>query len=461
MALRDLEQVEEIPYDLMASYIDGNWQTFGEYLGFVEKRGIGINVVPIVPLSPLRQVVMGEACWDRAANDDELKELANLFRQCLQAGGWGWSATFSHTLFGYKGRPLPCRLADTREFETLCKVMSEMKTGIVEVSVAGATNELSDQNLEMLKSFARVSGKTVSYLAVMNPPDNPNRYLQDLNKLGDWLDSGRIVPQFFAKPVMTNFNMRVPFAVGITFNVMEQAFKKPEEEIKALYRDPGFRAAFQKQIDEASSIWKGYFERVWVLEGESEEAKALMKSRKSIDQAAKERGVRVADYLLDLVLGDQLKTAFVAAVASYEPEGTKNLIKDGRVLPGLGDAGAHMNAINDSGYATYFLEHWCRQEQVVSLEEAVRMLTSFPAQVFGVKGRGSIAKGNHADLALIDFDNVGAFPAEFAHDLPGGRRRLISRSKGVEATIVNGQILFERGKHSGAFPGKVLRSTDS
>jgi N-acyl-D-aspartate/D-glutamate deacylase len=404
---------------------------------------------------------MGEACWDRTANEDEVKQLANLFRQCLKEGGWGWSATFSHTLQGYKGRPLPCRLAGMYELETLCKVMSEFKTGVVEVSLAGAIHELSDENFEMLRTFAQLSGKTISYLAVVNTPDNPNRHLQALNKLGDWLNSGRIVPQFFAKPVMANYNLRAPYNPGGTFDVFTQAYKKSDEEIKALYRDPGFRSALQKQIDEASSIWTGYFERVWVQEGESEEAKALMKSRKSIDQVAKERGVRIADYWLDLVLGDDLKTAFVAAVAAYEPEGTKNLIKDGRVLPGLGDAGAHMNAINDSGYATYFLAHWCREQQVVSLEEAVRMLTSFPAQVFGVKRRGRIAQGNYADLALLDFETVGAFPAEFANDLPGGRRRLISRSKGVEATIVNGQILFEKGKHSGAFPGKILRSTDS
>jgi N-acyl-D-aspartate/D-glutamate deacylase len=318
--------------------------------------------------------------------------------------------------------------------------------------------DLSDFDFELLTMVARVSGKSVTYTGVVNTADNPKRYMQTVDKLGEWLETGRVVPQFFVKPVVLTFNLRNPFAPFGAFKVFQRAFDKPYDEQRAIYADPEFRAILQKQIDECSPTDKGYLDRTFVWDGGSDQVQKLLKSRKTIGALAKELGQRVADCWLDIALGDDLKTEFQVMVVAYEPEGTKNLIRNGRILPGLGDAGAHMQMQNDCGYATHLLGHWCRDNQVVPVEEAVRMLTSFPADVFGIKRRGRIAKGNFADLALYDFDKVGACTPEFAHDLPGGQRRMISRATGVEATIVNGQVLFERGKHTGCLPGKMLRS---
>jgi N-acyl-D-aspartate/D-glutamate deacylase len=278
-----------------------------------------------------------------------------------------------------------------------------------------------------------------------------------VQKLGGMLESGQVIPQFQVKPLTIIFNLRNTYVLCSYNKHLRKLLAKPDEFLTAHYSDPGFRALVKTEFAE-NSLAKGFFDRVRVLDGGSDEVKELMKTGKSISQIARERGVDPTDCMFDIILNDHLDTAFAFAAAAYEPEGVKNLITDGRFLPGVADSGAHIQALNDSGAVTHLLGHWCRDKQVVSLEEGVRLITAFPADVFGIKHRGRIAKGNYADFALVDYDKVGSCMAEYVNDLPGGRRRMISRATGVEATIVNGQVLFDRGKHSGAFPGKMLRS---
>ena len=114
----------------------------------------------------------------------------------------------------------------------------------------------------------------------------------------------------------------------------------------------------------------------------------------------------------------------------------------------------------DAGYCTYLLGHWVREKQAITLERGVQRLTAEPADFFGIKDRGRLKKGLAADVTIFDPNTVGsARRAQMRNDLPGGGRRLVMPSQGIEYTVVNGQLLYERGQHSGALPGTVLRST--
>ena len=93
----------------------------------------------------------------------------------------------------------------------------------------------------------------------------------------------------------------------------------------------------------------------------------------------------------------------------------------------------------------------------VSLEEGVRRLTSEVATLFGIPDRGVIAPGRVADLVLFDPDTVDDVAPEYVHDLPGGGKRLVAQARGIHATLVNGQVLYRDGAHTGAWPGAVLR----
>jgi N-acyl-D-aspartate/D-glutamate deacylase len=129
------------------------------------------------------------------------------------------------------------------------------------------------------------------------------------------------------------------------------------------------------------------------------------------------------------------------------------------MLLGLGDGGAHLDMLCDSGYPTYVLGTWVREKKVLTVEEAVRRMTSDPADFFGIKDRRRIAPGMAADLVLFDSNTVGsAGRPERLYDLPGGAKRMVMRSQGIHMTLVNSEITWQDGKLTGAAAGQVLRS---
>jgi N-acyl-D-aspartate/D-glutamate deacylase len=135
------------------------------------------------------------------------------------------------------------------------------------------------------------------------------------------------------------------------------------------------------------------------------------------------------------------------------------LLNNPAILIGLGDGGAHVDMLCDSGYPTYLLGTWVRERGVLSLEEAVRRLTSDPADLFGIRDRGRLVPGLAADIAIFDPAAVGSSNrGERRFDLPGGGKRMVMPSRGVQHTIVNGTPIWSEGQVSGSGAGEVLRS---
>lgn len=127
-----------------------------------------------------------------------------------------------------------------------------------------------------------------------------------------------------------------------------------------------------------------------------------------------------------------------------------------RVLPGLGDAGAHVSMVMDAGWATFVLAHWVRQEGLFTMQEAVRRLTSASARILGIRNRGTLEPGMNADINVFDADRVSEGYPYRVHDFPGKAPRLMQQSIGYKATLVNGRINVLDGEHTGARVGKVL-----
>ena len=136
----------------------------------------------------------------------------------------------------------------------------------------------------------------------------------------------------------------------------------------------------------------------------------------------------------------------------------RELLNNPAILMALGDGGAHVDMLCDAGYPTYLLGTWVREKQAITLEEGVRKLTSDPADLFGLKDRGRLAKGAPADVAIFDPSRIGSSNhGERRYDLPGGAKRIVMPSKGVEYTVVNGAITWEQGRLTEAKAGRVLR----
>jgi N-acyl-D-aspartate/D-glutamate deacylase len=111
-----------------------------------------------------------------------------------------------------------------------------------------------------------------------------------------------------------------------------------------------------------------------------------------------------------------------------------------------------------TSYPTKFLGDCIRGRKLVTVEEAVHFITEVPARLFGLRDRGTIAEGNHADLVLFDPETIDAGPVHTVNDLPGDAARLHSDGVGIEKVFVNGKPIVEKGQPTGELPGKVLRS---
>jgi N-acyl-D-aspartate/D-glutamate deacylase len=180
-----------------------------------------------------------------------------------------------------------------------------------------------------------------------------------------------------------------------------------------------------------------------------------------VKDIAAERGIDSFDALLDIVLEDDLRTVLWPDppdndAASWELR--RKAWENGHTLLGGSDAGAHLDRMCGAPYTTDFLADCLRGKKIWPVEKAVEALTDRPAQLFGLRERGRIAVGYHADLVLFDPETIGSKEIHERNDLPGGSARLFAESTGIERVFVNGEITIVDGKPTDARPGTILRS---
>ncbi len=453
----DLVNVEAIPFEVMQRGISWEWEHFGEYLAVLQRRGLGINVAPLVALTPLRHYVLGEASFERAATEAEIIRMAGLLKDALEAGAFGFSTTILQNHIGHQGRPLACRNASPAELRALSHVLRDLGRGAIEAAITSLPDRVTDEELATLALLVEESRRPVTYLAIFARPGKPGAHEELLERVKPLLGRNRAVPQVSCRPLRVQFTLKNPF-IFATLKSWAQAFNRTVEEQKALYASLEFRKAWHEEMDRRR-MFRGQWARITLRDAVAEANQRLI--GKTVAEVAAERGTEPADTLLDLSLVDNLETLFDFPILNQEPEGVKPLVTDPRFLIGLSDGGAHVDQLCDAGYATYLLGKWVRERQALTLEQGVRRLTSEVAEFFGIPDRGVIAPGMAADLVLFDPDTVDDQAPEYVWDLPGGGKRLVARAKGIHSTVVSGAILYQDGRHTGALPGKVLRSDGS
>jgi N-acyl-D-amino-acid deacylase len=314
--------------------------------------------------------------------------------------------------------------------------------------------ELSEEEYGLLDLLLTESGRPVTWLAVVSRDDKPDAGPELLRRADPLIKRGG-VPQVTCRPVVIQINLRNPF-IFANHASWNPVFNRPVEEQMKVYRDPQFRAAFRKEL-EKPRIFSGRWERLEVKEVTNPAMKSL--EGKTVAEIAQMRGKDGLDTFLDLGLEDNLNIEYIIVMFNGNDDLIPELINDPRTMVGLSDGGAHVDMLCDAGYCTYLLGTWVREKEAMSLEYAVQRLTSEPANFFGVRDRGRLAVGMAADIVLFDYNTVGSGRRPEMHfDLPGNGRRLLMPARGIQSTIVNGVVLFDQQKHTGALPGQVLRS---
>lgn len=458
IATWDLVNVEGIPFDVLAKGITWDWASFPEYMAAAGKRGLGINLAFLAPLTPFRHYVMGEESLERAATPEETMQIKALLREAVAAGALGWTITTTQHV-GYKGRPLACRLASREELKAYANVLKELGKGVIEIVLTKSPGIVSDEEYELLDSLLTESKRPVTWLALVVRDDKPTACLETLRKTESLIKRGG-VPQVNCLPMTNEFSLRRPFLFASHLS-WKPAFDQPVEEQMKVYGDPSFRQAFRKEL-ETPRIFSGKWERVEVKEVHNPALKPL--EGKTVVEIAQERGKDPLDTFFDIALEDDLQTEYHIHLFNVDEERVRELITDPRTLIGLSDGGAHVDMHDNAGYCTYLVGTWVRDKQVMTLERAIQRVTAEPADFFGLQGRGRLAPGMAADIVIFDYNTIGPPVSPIKHqewraDLPSGGRRLVwPADEGVKYTIVNGEVLYENQQHTGALPGQVLRS---
>jgi N-acyl-D-amino-acid deacylase len=454
IAMRDLVNVEAIPFEVLNAGITWDWETFPQYLEAAERRKPALNLAFLAPLTPFRHYVMGEASMERAASPAETAEIQSLLGGAVDAGAFGWSSTLLNQHMGYGGRPLACRNASREETKAYCNVLRDRGKGAIEIAMTKQIGVMDEPELELLDFMLEESRRPITFIAMFDRDDISEAVRTSLRKAAPMIRRGAR-PQTSPLPLTREINMRNPFSFA-GFPSWKRVFEdKSKEAQAAVYRDPAFRNRFREDLKKPAGF--GNWARITVHEVKNPQLKSL--EGKTVAEIAAERGVDGVDALLDITLADDLENEFTMQSFNTRADRMAEILNNRDMLLGLGDGGAHLDMLCDSGYPTYVLGTWVRERKVLSLEEAVRRMTSDPADFFGIRDRGRIAMGQKADLVLFDPATVGSVGRpERRYDLPGGAKRMVMRSQGVEMTLVNGVVTWEKGALTGAAAGRVLRS---
>jgi N-acyl-D-aspartate/D-glutamate deacylase len=237
----------------------------------------------------------------------------------------------------------------------------------------------------------------------------------------------------------------------------------PDAEKLRAYSDPEIR---RKLHDEAvdfkldfspAGICRTWWDYMTVQEAVLPKNQGLV--GKTVGEIAKAQGKGIIDAFLDLVVEEHLDTAFLHGENNVDDDAVAQILTYPNAVIGLSDSGAHVQFQSGFGFSTRLLSEWVRDKKIMSLEAAVRRLTFESASIFGLYDRGLLRPGMAADIVIFDPDTVRPLPHEVVHDFPTGAMRIREPAQGIHATIVNGAVLLEDGKHSGALPGRVLRNT--
>jgi N-acyl-D-aspartate/D-glutamate deacylase len=452
LVLRTLENVEGMSLDALNAGLGAEWpfETFPEFLAAIERRGTAINLGALIGHTPVRLFVMGEDATERAATDDEIATMRRIVDDALAAGALGFATSKSPTHVGYAGRPVPSRAASVAEITTLAGALTQAGFGLMQATIG------PELLLAELGAVQQATGRPVTWtalLADMLGPGGHRTFLEQTEQ--QHRDGITVVPQVACRPLCFEFQWKAPFPFE-SMSIFKPVSAAPDRDAKArVYADPAFRAAFRERgaHPRIAPLWR-------TMEISMCPSEPALEGRLATEVAA-ERGLHVVDLVLDLALASELEARFRIAVMNTDEAAVGELLRHPATVLGLSDAGAHASQLCDACFSTHLLGHWVRGKGVLTLEEAVRMLTSRPAEVFGIHGRGRLAAGLAADVTIFDPATVGCSPLRRVRDLPAGADRLIADATGIRAVLVNGVVIREDGRDAvdpaGALPGHVLR----
>jgi N-acyl-D-aspartate/D-glutamate deacylase len=400
-----------------------------------------VNVAAFAGHSSVRTYVMGEAATQRVATDGEIIAMKKIVLEAMRAGAVGFATSTSPAHNGDGGLPMPSRLADEKELRALVGCLGEAGRGVFMLTKGGHTR------VDFLESLAADSGRPVVIAALLHNSTNPDAVFSDLEQIREANARGRrLVGAVSCCPLAMEFTLASPYTFE-GLDSWQSALPLKGESFKQKLKQKEFRDGVRAELSRPAHfrLFNGEWDRVEVVESRRKDLE-----QRSVGELARAGGKDPLDFMLDLALAEDLGTVFSALLLNSDEAAVGRMLKHPHSLVSLSDAGAHLTFFNDAGFGLHLLGRWVRELGVLTLADAAWRLTGQPAQLFGLRSRGVLKPGYHADLLLFDPAAVKRGPKRRVHDLPAAQPRLMAGAVGVHGVWVN-------GRRPGEMPGKLLR----
>ena len=461
LVMRNLERAEDISPEAMEAGIKWSWTTYPEYLDVVERLPKGINYSAYIGHSALRTYVMGERAFTEEATPDDLEAMKREVRSAIQAGAAGFTTSRTRNHQTPDGQPVASRLATWDEVRQLVGVLGELNSGVFEI--AGEDTGLNPERIQdycnRLKALAVDTGVPVTF-GMFSAPKAPD-YWRPFFALADETAEagGRMFIQVHSRPisVLQSFESVTSFD---KLPVWRDIRKLSLTEQEAALRNPDVR---QKLVQAANQPPQEGTRAVGA-EARAANFKWLfpimdraVPPYQSVAEIAAERNQDPVETYIELALEKRLKRFFMQPLTNTHEPSTLEMMQHPRSVITFSDSGAHVSQIMDSSLQTHLLSYWVREQEALTLEDAVHQLSFVPASHWKLAGRGLLREGWNADVVIFDPQAVEPQVPELTYDLPAGARRLKQKANGFLATIVNGEIVLRNNEHTGALPGQLLR----
>jgi len=448
-----MESVEDVPRDAILDGLPWDWSTYPEYLDSVERMHPALNIVGMVGHCAVRYHVMGErALSDEPPTEDELRQMREIAEESVAGGAVGFST--SRILLHYvpDGRYVPGTLAAKDEYLAVADGMNAAGGGLFQ-----AVNDFGtklEHELDLIRSMASrcgdvlFSGGAGNNAGSMSGVEMFGRFLDDVNS-----NDGRVTMASQTRPSgsLCGLAQIAPVKGKRWKSVMD--LPTLADRVAAL-KDPSMRAGLIAEGKE-KGMWYDP-NHIYPLGTGASPDYSETNGRSIADRSA-ELGIHPAEFVIDRLIESDGRELFNTWFFNRNVEGLEQVLGFDHVYPGLADTGAHAGQICDADMSTHYLSYWQRERQLTTLTDAVRRITSLPAQVLGLVDRGTVEAGKFADLNIFDYEELAPEHPYYENDFPNGAGRLKIGARGYAATIVNGEVVTERGSNTGARPGRVLR----